>query len=328
MDDPAAKRIKLEMQLDELNSWPNVGDESSNNEKTPNSIANADDLHLDFPGPCDFGFYFRKDSMVINSCLYSKMLNQVFVRMSNIIHLHFRVNQENAPVKEMFIRATLIYCGADNMAVPVRRCPLHSLEDDPLSLAHADGACRCAEYKLVGHVIRSTSTSAVYCYDQETGRHSVVVPIRHGLHDLLYSYACKSSCSRGMERRLARTVFTLEDENGNVFGRSSVNVKICSCPKRDMERQEKEFIRYKGDLVLRPWRNRPENRNSIEATPNGKIDVNGTDVSIKNSADNSNPNIQIKNLVTMINQAKRQIAALQDFCSNMEKVLDSIESDI
>lgn len=44
-----------------------------------------------------------------------------------------------------------------------------------------------------------------------------------------------------MNRRAVDVIFTLEDACGRVLGRRKLSVRVCSCPKRDKEKEEKEF---------------------------------------------------------------------------------------
>ena len=49
-----------------------------------------------------------------------------------------------------------------------------------------------------------------------------------------------SSCPGGINRRETAVVFTLEQEGQGVVGRKVMPVRVCTCPKRDREHDEKE----------------------------------------------------------------------------------------
>ena len=55
----------------------------------------------------------------------------------------------------------------------------------------------------------------------------------------LYLFTCFSSCAGGLNRRPFQVVFTLEDGTGRVLGRHAVEMRICACPGRDRQHEEK-----------------------------------------------------------------------------------------
>ena len=56
------------------------------------------------------------------------------------------------------------------------------------------------------------------------------------------------SCSGGLNRREVAVIFTLELA-GNVVGRKVLPVRICTCPKRDMETDEKHHEQRKNKRI-------------------------------------------------------------------------------
>jgi tumor protein p63 len=86
--------------------------------------------------------------------------------------------------------------------------------------------------------------SMSYVFFLVSKRHSVVTPIPNndpgGCNEvaLAYKFMDLGSCSGGLNRRETAIVFTLELED-SVIGRKVLPLRICTCPKRDMEQEEK-----------------------------------------------------------------------------------------
>lgn len=119
---PCNKKIKLEvMDLEDIcTGVENVSDSVSRT----NSDSNGS-LLLDFRGPCKFGYYFRKEGLsslsANSSWSFSQILGQVFLRMGNVLHVQFSLDESKAPSSKLSIRATPVFCSADYMHQPVER---------------------------------------------------------------------------------------------------------------------------------------------------------------------------------------------------------------
>lgn len=208
----------------------------------------------DFPG--NFNFKFSLDQVASGqNWVYSVPLKQLFIGMNKVLVIQF----EMSPVLwtlncKFYIRALPVYSSDDHINLPVNRCTFHSCEDDPQRKAHTSmmpGQCFCVENNLVGHVVRAECRDAEYHYDSKSERHSVRVFIStpqagSDTISIPFSFACKTSCPKGMQRRPIHVIFTLEDELTRVYGRQKLGVKICSCPKRDKKRQEDDYKTEKG----------------------------------------------------------------------------------
>ncbi|XP_014284776.1 cellular tumor antigen p53 [Halyomorpha halys] len=208
----------------------------------------------DYPGYYDFSIDINQSQQGKSSCFYSKILKQVFIDMNKMLLIHFQLSGD---VTGLFIRALPVYASPDFSGIPVTRCTVHSVESDPKGKAHSSGFCNCSKYENVGHVIRSQSSDAQYYYDDLSRRHSVLVPIRKlqvgsQSFPIGYFFSCKTSCPGGMQRRPINIIFTLETACGDVLGRRVLGVRICSCPKRDMERLEKDHPKGKKRHYERP----------------------------------------------------------------------------
>jgi len=96
-------------------------------------------------------------------------------------------------------------------------------------------------------VIRSENPGSTYEENPDSKRCSVVVPLGEpqpgtGTVTVTYKFMCKTTCTTGMMRRPITVLFTLEKEGGEVVGRQKLNVKICSCPSRDMRKDEESQL--------------------------------------------------------------------------------------
>ena len=101
-------------------------------------------------------------------------------------------------------------------------------------------------------MIRVSHDRAVYQTDQSSQRLSVIVPVERPqpggeTFDFSLRFMCLGSDVGGINRRPLKVIFTLEDHNSQngeviVLGRYTVDVRICSCPKRDMQQAENKFV--------------------------------------------------------------------------------------
>lgn len=114
-------------------------------------------------------------------------------------------------------------------------------------------------------MLRSENPGAMYEQHHESRRCSVVVPLEEpqpgtGSVTITYKFMCKTSCVTGKTRRNMAVIFTLERIryniqkfknlitymfcfSGEVLGRQLMYVKVCSCPRRDMEKEEQVLRR-------------------------------------------------------------------------------------
>ncbi|XP_039290489.1 cellular tumor antigen p53 [Nilaparvata lugens] len=201
-----------------------------------------------FPGEYDFQVELSETINDRKSWRYSSKLRKVFVDINKIVLFQFKLNKNSSrSISNLRVRALLVYTSPDHSHLPVNRCMLHAFESDPNYLAHVQkNVCNCSEVRLAGHVLTSNDAAAAYEFAASSGRHSVVVGLRppqagSDATFIGYQFGCKTSCEGGMSRRQVNLVFTLETQFGEVLGRSSMLVKVCSCPKRDRDREESDY---------------------------------------------------------------------------------------
>ncbi|XP_075221857.1 uncharacterized protein LOC142324770 [Lycorma delicatula] len=205
----------------------------------------------DYLGPFNFKIQLSPSSKK-HTWAYSEILRKVFINVDKVLLLQFKVGGSN-PVNYagLRVRALLMFVAPDHMHIPVDTCTLHWSNLDSKNQAHTKEKleiCHCVEYGLVGHVITTDNKHARYEFDQHSKRHSVTVPLEpvqpgFDVTTVGYQFHCKTSCQSGMARRPVNLIFTLETESGEVIGRCSLLVKICSCPKRDKDREEGEHLK-------------------------------------------------------------------------------------
>ncbi|XP_026818673.1 cellular tumor antigen p53-like isoform X1 [Rhopalosiphum maidis] len=182
--------------------------------------------------------------------IYSVKLQKLFIDINKVLLLNFKCDFEKiANNTLLFVRAMPMYSSADYLKEPVDRCLQHLSPIDQFNkgITHLE------------HVIRCDNESTTYHIDEVSKRKSVVTLLSRPEHEsdstrLSYRFVCKTSCISGMQRRPIIVIFTLEDYTGQVLGRRVLPVKICSCPKRDMVREEEDTHLKKNTVFRRTKR--------------------------------------------------------------------------
>ncbi|KAK3923768.1 Cellular tumor antigen p53 [Frankliniella fusca] len=173
--------------------------------------------------------------------VYSSKLNKLFVDMDKVVP--FQIKWDGHP--GLYVRAMMMFCVAEHLKQPVRRCLTHKHTDDPSNF----------NYEHSEHVLATENDNCKYEVNPNSLRHSVKVPLslQHGCdHTLInYKFMCKTSCTGGLNRSPTDIIFTLENEVGEVFGRQIIGVKICSCPKRDKEKEETNLAEPSGKTKIK-----------------------------------------------------------------------------
>ncbi|XP_049813343.1 cellular tumor antigen p53-like [Schistocerca nitens] len=167
-------------------------------------------------------------------CLFSTDLNKIFVNINKNIPVQFRLIPYSSG---LYIRALAVYVSSSDQQEPVIRCITHVAEDEK------DGK----DVNLAAHVLRCASANgADYFKNASSGRFSVRIPVdapQSGMESFIvcYKFTCLNSCQQRNGRRGMGIIFTLENDVGDVLGRQFMNMRVCSCPKRDKEKEEKKM---------------------------------------------------------------------------------------
>ncbi|VVC32488.1 p53 tumour suppressor family,p53, DNA-binding domain,p53-like transcription factor, DNA-binding,p53/RUNT- [Cinara cedri] len=190
----------------------------------------------DYSGQFKFDFSLDFVEMSKRHWMYSVALNKVYIDMNRILPIQFYWQFDKANslgIKNLRIRALLVFAIPEFRQLSIKRCPIHVMLDVP------------SNPKQVEHIIWCEQSDAIYEKDPNSQRYSVVATVHnfdpsssHRSYDVLYKFMCKSSCSTSFNRKPIYIIFTLETPQGQVLGRKKLGLKVCSCPKRDMLKEE------------------------------------------------------------------------------------------
>lgn len=166
-----------------------------------------------------------------NNWLFNPNLQKIFIKMNAVMSINLTFNP---PKETLFLRAMIIYSNVNEMHLPVKRCANHRMNDNG---ANND------------HILKCCNPHAHYT-GNELGtlfkdRLAVVVPLAtpkindDGLasYSIGFEFACQNSCVSGINRKTTSIVFTLENQNFKILGKKAIQFKVCSCPKRDSDRE-------------------------------------------------------------------------------------------
>ncbi|KAK4882095.1 hypothetical protein RN001_005414 [Aquatica leii] len=224
-------------------------------------------INEDYPGPYDFEISLKPQAGN-NTWVYSEKLNKIYTLISQSIPIDFKWK---APMESMYVRATPLYSALQYAQTMVKRCLLHCSPLEPSNLNIPNG--------LYDHVLRCQDSNAYYYGSVEANTFlNVIVPLGQPqvgteFVRVMYSFVCNNSCPSGMNRKALEVVFTLEDQDGKVFGRKKVHVRVCSCPKRDKEKEEKDYVKHslKGKKFVRSEKKQYSSNSSLDTK---KYDLN------------------------------------------------------
>jgi len=186
----------------------------------------------EFPG--DLGFEIKvSNGTKSKEAHFSEVLGKLYINQNRFANFEFSLNVNSGSVSadtELFIRAVCIFTSADDYLEPVKVCYSHSRDSigNPKS-------------NICEHLVRCSHPSSIYQQDQVSNRHSVISPFQknHKMTMLAYKFMDLGSCSGGLNRRETAVIFSLENSAGDVLGRRVLPVRICTCPRRDLEQEEK-----------------------------------------------------------------------------------------
>lgn len=237
-----------------VNTW--IKNEPSLLILQPENPTTCTNLNIEeFPGPLGLEVNVSRLGNKSKEAHYSEVLRKIYINQNRFVNIEFRLTNllpDSSPIaSDLFIRAVCIFVSADDFSEPVKVCYTHSRD--------SSGNFKC---EIAEHLIRCSHPSSVYETNQYSGRHSVIAPFPEYQQQpsgsgngsgcqLGYKFMDLGSCSGGLNRRETALIFTLEDSLGKVIGRRLQYLRICTCPKRDYENDEKNREKQMSKNVLK-----------------------------------------------------------------------------
>lgn len=187
---------------------------------------------------------------------------KLFVKMNSTLTINASytppMSQEHP---QMYLRGMVLFSSIAEMHLPVKRCKNHRVVTPTMD---------ATEYAKASNIMKVTHPRVVYMGDDEATtygqRLSIYVPLDKSLFDpetnrvtesIRLEFGCQNSCSSGINRKNTSMVFTLEDGAGNLAGKAAIQFKVCSCPKRDAERDNRDNKRKHDSTDAFPKGKRP-----------------------------------------------------------------------
>lgn len=184
-----------------------------------------------------------------SSWMFSSRLNKVFVKMGQACT--FNISYQALNYQDLYVRAMMVCSAPEDMHQPVFRCENHRCsESSNLKLPDV----------VKTHVMRCFNPSAQYVGTEQgvafKDRLAVIIPLGSTVKEqaalnVSLEFVCQNSC-RIINRRATAIIFTLEDAQGQILGKKSLHLKVCSCPKRDKQKEEEGLpsAKRKSDTQL------------------------------------------------------------------------------
>ncbi|XP_053947027.1 cellular tumor antigen p53 [Anastrepha ludens] len=168
------------------------------------------------------------------SWLYSSTRKKLYIRMNEIFTLD-AVYKPKLPLQQLRVRVLMSF--KNEVSEPVLRCQNHISKDTEPHQKRRHSLLRCE------------NPSAEYCGTPEgkniNDRYSILIPLGVSVmpkndssiaQTMAIKFTCQNSC---IGRKETSLIFLLEGLSGEILSQRVMDVKVCSCPKRDYEADER-----------------------------------------------------------------------------------------
>lgn len=182
-----------------------------------------------------------------NSIVYNQPKLYIKMNSKMTINVAYRPDSLNRN-ERLNVRAMIIFSSPAEMHLPVKRCANHRVANNEGFESKDASILIVNDPKATYHGCESGETYAT--------RLSVLVPLESNdyteegkiTQTIGLEFGCQNSCVSGINRRPTSIVFTLEKYDGTLIGKSAIEFKVCSCPKRDAERDKTEKTKRSGSF--------------------------------------------------------------------------------
>lgn len=185
-------------------------------------------------GGYKFKVQIGSNTQAKKSWMYSSNRKKLYIRMHEILSLD-AVYVPKLPLQQLRVRVLMSF--KNEVSEPVVRCQNHLSKDSETHQKRRYSLLRCE------------NPTAEYCGTADgksiNDRYSILIPL--GLsampkndssisQTIAIKFTCQNSC---IGRRETSVIFLLEGMSGEILSQRVLDVKICSCPKRDYETDER-----------------------------------------------------------------------------------------
>ena len=198
-------------------------------------LPNVPDL-FEFEGKYGFDIKFTQANKGKSVWCVSDLTKKLYSTIEKDVPFEIVLSKNNDSVimkeEDLYIRALLTYTEHQHLYDRVIRCPFHVLKDNAPSHGHVV----VSRHPLAEHHQNEHQLSAVVPLDNLRSDQPSTKIIR------FFHFKCFASCKGGISRRQVAVVFTLENRQGQVYGRKLVNVRLCAAPLRDRKVDDDKYM--------------------------------------------------------------------------------------